>query len=295
MRANQLSAAETDRIEPIVPIAKSGTSSAESRYLQGDVAPVTSSVLISNSKYLNNPYYRDAWCQHALRRHGHDLPPTYGIPMLARALGEVTDYAEYMRLLEVEKKKNPEFADWLAARRYTSWERGALTGCVPGTLGHALWEFLGIEGVQAELQMKGVEVTNDIDYYAKRRGSTHDLEHILSGFGPNAAGEQALAFVTVGSTSTYFSPELVPYISGGLSFIAAAGVQRVSLHYSKALPQYLESSQLGIQMGLALKKPFVMQPWEDFLDWQLDDIAAHLGIVRGPGKAWDWTTAATTG
>jgi hypothetical protein len=48
---------------------------AESRYMQGTREPVTSSVLISNSKYLNNPYYREAFAQQALRRHGR-RPPT---------------------------------------------------------------------------------------------------------------------------------------------------------------------------------------------------------------------------
>jgi hypothetical protein len=36
-------------------------------------------------------------------------------------------------------------------------------------------------------------------------------------------------------------------------------------------------------------------PNPECLDWQLDDIAAHLGFARGPAQGWDWTTAATTG
>jgi hypothetical protein len=65
----------------------------ETRYMQGARAPATSSVLISNSKYLNNPGYRDAFVQSALRRHGHDLPPTYLVPQMIKAIEEVTDYA----------------------------------------------------------------------------------------------------------------------------------------------------------------------------------------------------------
>jgi len=34
---------------------------------------------------------------------------------------------------------------------------------------------------------------------------------------------------------------------------------------------------------------------EEYLDWQLDDIVAHLGFARGPAQGWDWTTEATTG
>lgn len=53
---------------------------AGARYMQGPTPRVTSSVLISNSKYLNSPYFRDAFMHQALRRHGHDLPATYMVP-----------------------------------------------------------------------------------------------------------------------------------------------------------------------------------------------------------------------
>jgi ubiquinone biosynthesis protein COQ4 len=61
------------------------------------------------------------------------------------------------------------------------------------------------------------------------------------------------------------------------------------------LPTYLDAMQQGINVGLALKKPLFLNHWENYLDWQLDDIARHLGFTRGPGAAWDWTTEATNG
>src|SRR5882672_4610741 len=87
------------------PFSRTGLTldDAESRYMQGTREPVTSSVLISNSKYLNNPYYREAFAQQALRRHGHDLPPTYMVPLMIKAIGEVTDHAEFARLVAEEK------------------------------------------------------------------------------------------------------------------------------------------------------------------------------------------------
>jgi ubiquinone biosynthesis protein COQ4 len=38
-----------------------------------------------------------------------------------------------------------------------------------------------------------------------------------------------------------------------------------------------------------------MERWEDYLDWQLDDLAAHLGFEPGPGDEWHWTTEAASG
>jgi hypothetical protein len=59
--------------------------------------------------------------------------------------------------------------------------------------------------------------------------------------------------------------------------------------------RYLNSPASGIAVGLALEKPLFLVEWEQYLDWQLDDIAAHLGFARGPAQGWDWTIEATTG
>jgi ubiquinone biosynthesis protein COQ4 len=287
--------AEVSADLPSEPAIRKGMDAEAARYMQGDVEPATSSVLISNSKYLNNPYYRDVYAQYALRRHSHDLPTTYLMPALGKALGEVTDYADFSQRLKAEKKANQEFGAWLAARRYTTYRREDLAGCASGTLGHAIWEFLGISGVEMELQMKGVEVTNDIDYISMRRGANHDIEHIVTGFGPNSAGELALALTNITTGASYFAPELAQHINAGISFLSSAALQRNSLHYPAALPVMLDAIRLGIEMGQALKRPLLLEQWEDMLDWQIDDIASHLGIVRGPDAGWNWTTSATTG
>jgi hypothetical protein len=102
-----------------------GLTAKEQAYLQGTM-PVTSSVLISNSTYLNNPYYRGAYATQALRRHGPDLPPTYMVPLMVRALEETTDYRRMAQLIVEEKKRRPEFGAWLDERRYTSYRRDDL-------------------------------------------------------------------------------------------------------------------------------------------------------------------------
>ena len=38
--------------------------------------------------------------------------------------------------------------------------------------------------------------------------------------------------------------------------------------------------------GRAIKKPLLMVDWEDYLDWQIADIAVDLGFEQGPGDAW---------
>lgn len=274
---------------------KQGLLGAEATYMQGSELPATSSVLISNSKYLNNPYYREAYATQALRRHGPDLPATYMVPLMIRALQEVTDPARVVRLFEEEKQKNPQFAEWLGKRRYTSFKRENLVDYQPGTLGNAIHEFLNIPDMEMEFVSNSNEVKSDLEYFIKRRSGLHDIEHMVTGFGPNTAGENALAMLNVTANARFFTPELAQYMSASNVWITSTGYNRTALHYHHALPTYLEAMQRGIAAGLSVRQPLFMVPWEDYLGWPLEDIAEELGIVRGPGADWDWTTDATTG
>jgi ubiquinone biosynthesis protein COQ4 len=265
----------------------------ESRYMQGNVEPVTSSVLISNSKYLTNPYYREAFAQSALRRHGHDLPVTYTIPMMVKAINEVTDHAEMARLIAEEKVKYPEFGAWVDSRRWATYRPEDLARYPDGTLGAAIRVFLG-KGYDIEF-MKRRDWKADLQYIVERRAASHDIEHIVTGFGPNSAGEQAMALMNTVSIARFFTPALAQSMSHPTYFVAIAGQMRASLHYHAVLPAYMEAMQKGLSAGLALKKPLFLMNWEDHLDRTLDDIAAELGFERGPGDDWDWTTEATQG
>jgi ubiquinone biosynthesis protein Coq4 len=286
--------AETYEVQEAAPVRDKAVEAEEDRYMQGDVEPVTSSVLISNSKYLNNPYYRDAYAQHALRRHGHDLPPTYTIPMMVKAINEVTDFPAAIRLVEEEKAKKPEFAAWLAAGRHSSYRIEEMGHYAEGTLGAAIRTFMQ-KGYEIEFMHKGEKPASEFEYMVKRRTALHDIEHMVTGYGPNSAGEMALAMANVTSTANYFSPDLAQFVSQHTVWVSSASYKRISLHYPAVLPTILEAMQKGIELGRALDKPLFLYPWEDWLDWQLDDIAAHLGFVRGPGDDWHWTIAAATG
>jgi ubiquinone biosynthesis protein COQ4 len=137
--------------------------------------------------------------------------------------------------------------------------------------------------------------TSDLEYLSLRRGSLHDIEHMVTGFGPNTAGENALSIMNVTADANYFTPELAQMMSQANVWITSTGYNRTALHYHHALPTYLNAMQQGIAAGLALRKPLFLVQWEDYLDWTYEDIAAHLGFKRGPGAQWDWTTDATNG
>jgi ubiquinone biosynthesis protein COQ4 len=266
----------------------------EVKYLQGPKEPVTSSVLISNSKYLNSPIYRDAYIQQSLRRNGRDLAPTYVIPFMGRALQDTTDYAEFAVLLAEEKQKNPEFAKWLDARRWTSYKADELVQYGDNTLGGTIRLFLSNSGMNMEF-LNPTEPKDDLQYLQQRRGVLHDIEHMVTGFGPYSAGEQALSICNVTAVSRYFSPKFAQYLSHPNYFVSSAGYMRAALHYHEVMPTYLDAMRQGITVGMALKKPLFLVEWENYLGWDLEDLAAHLGIVRGPGDTWAWTDDACSG
>lgn len=278
------------------PLTKRGLGSDEIAYMRGDAKLAEPSLFNTNSIYLNNPYYRDVYTQIALRRVGPDVPHTYVIPMVGKAIGEVTDYADFARVILAETKANPEFAAWLKARRHTGYRPEDVAHHPEGTLGHAIWEFLTKTGYQMDaLQFGRAKVAHPIDYISQRRGGTHDIEHMVTGFGPNAAGEVALLWCNITALANYFSPDMAHYMSAGLTFIGTSNLQSMSLHYRDAFPTFLEATQRGIEAGRALKRPLLLEPWEDMLDQPLDLIRANLGIRAGPGKGWDWTTDASAG
>ena len=267
----------------------------EARYMTGANEPVTSSVLISNSKYLNDPYYRDVFSQFALRRHGHDLPETYLIPNMVRAINEVKDMGEFVRLFEEEKVRKPDFAAWLDARRYTVYDPAGMRHYKDGTLGAIIRDFIDKSGMEMQFMMKGEEPRNDIEYSVKRRVASHDIEHMVTGFGPHELGESALAIMNTTSNYGYFTPALARHMSEHTMFVQATGYYRVSLHYPDLMPYELEAMRQGIAAGQGLKKPLFMVDWEDYLDWQADDICTDLGFVRGPGDGWAWSLDASVG
>jgi len=54
----------------------------------------------------------------------------------------------------------------------------------------------------------------------------HDIEHLVTGFGPNPAGEVALAVCNVAATARYFTPASAQYFSHATYFVSSASFAR---------------------------------------------------------------------
>ncbi|TZG24126.1 Coq4 family protein [Sphingomonas montanisoli] len=264
-----------------------GMTADQAAYMRMGMEPVAGSVPMSTSKYLNSPLYVHAFTTMSLRRMGHDLPTTYDIPNMSRALADVADLQEGTRLIAEEREKNPEFAAWLDARKPVTLSLDRVKDCAPGTLGAALREFLG-KGYKADF-VHNYEPKSDLDYLMKRIGHTHDLQHLLTGFGPNHGGEHALAYMNIASTYKHFTPEFASFLTMANKFVSVALLTRVGLHYPQAMNIILEATRWGIEAGQNLKTLLFMVDYDSYYDWQIDDIVKDLGITFGPDAGWDYT------
>lgn len=271
-------------------------SQADMDYFNGAIRRVTtdSSVLVSSSKYLNDPDLRTLISQEMLRKNGPDVPTTAYIPEVAIRMGALTDQADLTKLLAEERVKNPDFAAWLDRRHLSDFKADELKDSRPDTLGAMIYDFLANSGFENDLFYRGMKIDSDFQYYQKERVFTHDIEHMVTGFGPNFCGEIALLSVNFQAFYSYFTPKLAHYFSNLSAYLYSKSMMKSVLHYPDVMPAFLEATRLGLEQGGRLKRPLLMTPWRDYIDFKLADLREELGIGETvPPGHWQWTSAAS--
>jgi ubiquinone biosynthesis protein COQ4 len=269
------------------PQNRTGMTDAETRYMRGDKQPTAGSIPFSTSPYLNSPLFVHAFSRMALRRHGDDVATTYDIPDMSRGLADVIDYQSALEGVEQEKANNPAFRDFLTRRPLTTYNPDEMGHYARGTLGAEIRDFMRKTGYDLHFVNQESAVKHDIDYLRRRMGDCHDIQHMVTGFGPNSAGENALALMNITSNALHFNPHLAQHLSLPNIFVTSASYARIGFNYPAGMALQLEAMERGIAAGRAIKIPLIMVEWEHYLDWRLDDIATDLGFERGPGDAWN--------
>jgi ubiquinone biosynthesis protein COQ4 len=262
-----------------------GMSPAEIAYMRGPKEPAAGSVPRSTSKYLNSVLFKEAFATMSLRRFGKDVANTYDIPDMSRGIRDVTDYAEAARLVAEERDNNPVFARWLDERRGLGIDLPRMEKCAPGTLGKVLHEFIVSSGMEM-IFINNYEAKNDLDYFMRQMGHTHDIQHLVTGFGPNIAGEIALSTMNLRSFPRFMSAALAHHANVANSFVTSASFSRTLFNYPDGVEMLFDALKLGIEAGEKVKQPLFMIDYSTYFDWRLEDITADLGFERGPGDAW---------
>ncbi len=154
-------------------------------------------------------------------------------------------------------------------------DHAALRKLPKGTLAHAYCDFMEREGLSAQglvdeldRYRKPDQYFNDqVDWYFRRMRDTHDLMHILTGFGRDALGEQCvLAF-------TYSQQPALAHL-----FLGYAGALEIKKRATVKVP-VLRSVREAQRMGKACPR-LVEQPILELLATPVDELRKQLGIVE---------------
>ena len=153
-------------------------------------------------------------------------------------------------------------------------DHAALRKMPEGSLAHAYCDFMEREGLSAQGLVEELDkyrrpdqyFNDQADWYFQRVRDTHDLMHILSGFGRDALGEQCvLAF-------TYSQQPALAHL-----FLGYAGALEIAKRDPVKVP-VLRAVREAQRMGKACPR-LIEQPILELLAKPLDELRAELRIV----------------
>jgi ubiquinone biosynthesis protein Coq4 len=155
-----------------------------------------------------------------------------------------------------------------------------------------IYDFLAHSGYQMDHFFQGMKIETDYDFYLKERTLTHDIEHMITGFETDHAGEIGLLAANARAFYGYFRPELAAFFNRVGTYLKARTVMRSGLFYPEAFKIELDAEDFGATQGRNWKMPLMLLPYRDMVHRQVSDIRAEYGITPVvPSGSWAWTTA----
>jgi ubiquinone biosynthesis protein COQ4 len=197
-----------------------------------------------------------------------------------------------VQLFDEERQTRPELDRWLEERQLSDFTIENVKHCAPGTLGAALHHFMLNSGYELDIFYREIKVVDNLTYYLRQSALTHDIEHIVSGFGPNHGGEIALLTANLHARSRYFGPELAAFFNRIQVYLRAKTIMKNGLYYPQAAALAYEAEYVGATQGRNWKYPLMLVNWRAYADVQIADIRQELGITPIlPEGLWDHTDA----
>ena len=185
-----------------------------------------------------------------------------GVFAVSRSLQNSTLSAQMFRHLLA----NPE----IAALVQENWRPGsidldALLALPEGSLGHVYAHQLRAQGLTPDSLIDPTPVHSPEDYITHRLRETHDIVHVLTGFGTDGPGELGLQAFNLAQNR---SPLAVLLIFGGMLS---------ALQNDEPLEDLLEALSRGFQMGLKARC-LIAQKLEDGWDRPLAEWRQALDL-----------------
>lgn len=250
-------------------------------YLARGVMPVEtpSSVLVSSSKYLENPRLREWLAMILLRRNGSDVPPPAEMYEFLPILDELRDYAAVEEMITRERQSNPELDAWFTEGFFSTYAIDDFKDYAPGTLGGIFYQWITKGDYEIQIT-PWREPQSQLEFYNLRSGQTHDFEHILCGGGFNFMGELVPYWYRLTNVFKHIKdPELAVELSLIQIFGSLRYTVRTILHYPQVWDTCTDAIQRGMVVGKASDALF-MKKLEPCFHLPLEEARAALG-VRG--------------
>ncbi|MCT0211605.1 MAG: hypothetical protein DCF18_05720 [Cyanobium sp.] len=143
----------------------------------------------------------------------------------------------------------------------------ALEAMPVGSLGHAYARHLSEQGLSPEALLDPAPITSASDYLVHRLRETHDIVHVLTGFGTDGVGELGLQAFNLAQVR---SPLAVMLIFGGLL---------KTLQDDEPIAPLLQALSNGFAMGLSAGCLVIAQRFEAHWERPLSDWRQDLGLA----------------
>lgn len=155
-----------------------------------------------------------------------------------------------------------------------------LAGYQPGTLGYAYYRHMHDNNFDPNF-FPAVELNDDLDYLALRLRQTHDLWHVLTGYGPSKEDE-------IGLQAFYAAQMPIPVFASALM---SAGLLHNTIFNQKMIKPMINAITQGWQMGSRAKHIHAAK-WETMWDRPLAEIRHEYNIIPASDR-FDFTPSET--
>jgi ubiquinone biosynthesis protein COQ4 len=182
------------------------------------------------------------------------------------ALREALGTEERLAAPVAALRRHPQAAAAFAEKRRLPVDLNELRRLPEGSLGHAFAKFL-TENQLDPAAIPRLEAATDVDYFSAHLYETHDLWHLLTGFGVDVAGELGL--------QAFYATQF----PGGLPMvILAAGFFNTLLHGRDDHEARIAEISRGFALGRDAKLLFGVA-WDDHWARPLDEVRAEFGLA----------------
>lgn len=186
-------------------------------------------------------------------------------------IGEMTDallHTSSFKLAVRHLQADAQCAE-LIAERYMAQDHdiAALLTYPPDSLGFIYAQSMQAKGFRAEDLYKDVQIDSDASYVEARLSQTHDIWHIVTGFGVSEIEEIGL--------QAFHLPQF-PYPLA-VSLLSSS-LMSTLLFAPDQLPDLLSAIQTGWEMGKTAKS-FFAQKWEEYWEKPLAEWRQDLQVL----------------